>query len=162
VGIPPPHRRTRLQRELERLRRDRRIARRLTLAELVETYLAQHDMPAGDDREAPLPREALPRHQTAHAALLADILDVLHGSSPAAKQHSSSPPTGEFSPGEVRVLRYLPTNLSRHEIAGDLSVWLNTVSTHVRSIYAKPQVRDRSSAVRRARELRLLAAGRPR
>ena len=26
--------------------------------------------------------EALPRHQTAHAALLADILDVLHGSSP--------------------------------------------------------------------------------
>src|SRR5271169_6883391 len=28
--------------------------------------------------------EALPRHQTAHAALLADILDVLHGSAPAA------------------------------------------------------------------------------
>ena len=26
--------------------------------------------------------EALPRHQTAHAALLVDILDVLHGSSP--------------------------------------------------------------------------------
>ena len=34
--------------------------------------------------------EALPRHQTAHAALLADILDVLHGSSPAAKEQSSS------------------------------------------------------------------------
>ena len=33
--------------------------------------------------------EALPRHQTAHAALLADILDVLHGSSPAAKEQSS-------------------------------------------------------------------------
>jgi hypothetical protein len=30
-----------LERELERLRRERRIARRLTLAELVETYLAQ-------------------------------------------------------------------------------------------------------------------------
>ena len=28
--------------------------------------------------------EALPRHETAHAALLTDILDVLHGSSPAA------------------------------------------------------------------------------
>src|SRR5579871_2668854 len=27
--------------------------------------------------------EALPRHQTGHAALLADILDVLHGSPPA-------------------------------------------------------------------------------
>ena len=101
--------------------------------------------------------EALPRHQTAHAALLADILDVLHGSSPAAKEQSSLPPAEELSPGELRVLRYLPTNLSRPEIAGELSVSLNTVSTHLRSIYAKLQVRDRSSAVRRARELRLLA-----
>src|SRR5438477_8641549 len=33
-----------LERELERLRRERRIARRLTLAEVVETYLAQHDV----------------------------------------------------------------------------------------------------------------------
>ena len=104
--------------------------------------------------------EALPRHETAHGALLADILDVLHGSSPAAKEQSSSPPAEELSPGELRVLRYLPTNLSRPEIAGELSVSLNTVSTHLRSIYAKLQVRDRSSAVQRARELRLLAAGR--
>ena len=33
-----------LERELERLRRERRISRSLTLAELVETYLAQHDV----------------------------------------------------------------------------------------------------------------------
>jgi LuxR family transcriptional regulator, maltose regulon positive regulatory protein len=106
--------------------------------------------------------EALPRHETAHAALLADILDVLHGSAPAAKEQSSLPPTEELSPGELRVLRYFPTNLSRPEIAGELSVSPSTVSTHVRSIYAKLQVRDRSSAVQRARELRLLAAGRAR
>jgi LuxR family maltose regulon positive regulatory protein len=106
--------------------------------------------------------EALPRHQTGHAALLADILDVLHGSSPAASEPSALPPAEELSAGELRVLRYLPTNLSRPEIAGELSVSLNTVSTHLRSIYAKLQVRDRSSAVQRARELRLLAAGRTR
>jgi LuxR family maltose regulon positive regulatory protein len=106
--------------------------------------------------------EALPRHETAHAALLADILGVLHGSSPAATQQSPLPPAGELSPGELRVLRYLPTNLSRPQIAGELSVSPNTVSTHLRSIYAKLQVRDRSSAVQRARELRLLAAGRAR
>jgi LuxR family maltose regulon positive regulatory protein len=104
--------------------------------------------------------EALPRHETAHAALIAEILDVLHGSSPAAKEQSSLPPAEELSPGELRVLRYLPTNLSRPEIASELSVSLNTVSVHVRSIYAKLQVRDRSSAVQRARELRLLAASR--
>ena len=106
--------------------------------------------------------EALPRHETAHAALLADILSVLHGSPPAATEQSSLPPAGELSPGELRVLRYLPTDLSRPQIAGELSVSPNTVSTHLRSISAKLQVRDRSSAVQRARELRLLAAGRAR
>jgi LuxR family transcriptional regulator, maltose regulon positive regulatory protein len=52
--------------------------------------------------------------------------------------------------------------LSRPEIAAELSVSPNTVNVHIRSIYAKLQVGDRSSAVRRARELRLLAAGRTR
>jgi integrase len=33
-----------LERELERLRRERRLSRSLTLAELVEAYLAQHDV----------------------------------------------------------------------------------------------------------------------
>ena len=106
--------------------------------------------------------EALPRHETAHAALLTDILDVVHGSSPAAEDQSTPPQTDELSPSELRVLRYLPTNLSRPEIASELSVSVNTVNTHVRNIYAKLQARDRSSAVQRARELRLLSAGRSR
>jgi LuxR family transcriptional regulator, maltose regulon positive regulatory protein len=104
--------------------------------------------------------EALPRHETAHAALLADILDVMHGSAPTARDQHPSPPTEELSPTELRVLRYLPTNLSRPEIANELSVSVNTVNPHVRSIYAKLQARDRNSAVQRARELRLLSAGR--
>ena len=44
-------------------------------------------------------------------------------------------------------------------IASELSMPVNTVNTHVRNIYAKLQARDRSPAVQRARELRLLAAG---
>ena len=102
-----------------------------------------------------------PSMQTAHAALLADILDVLHSSSPSTTGRSASQ-AEELSPSELKVLRYLPTNLSRPEIASELSVSLNTVGTHLRSIYAKLQVRDRSSAVQRARELRLLAASRTR
>jgi LuxR family maltose regulon positive regulatory protein len=104
--------------------------------------------------------EALPAHHTAHAALRADILGVLHGSSPPVRDLYLAPPAGQLSPGELRVLRYLPTNLSRPQIAGELSVSLNTIDTHVRRIYAKLQVRDRSAAVQRARDLRLLAAGR--
>ena len=91
--------------------------------------------------------QALPRHETAHAALLADILDLLHGSSLAAKDPSSLPLAEELSPGELRVLRYLPTNLSRPEIASELSISPSTVSTHIRNIYAKLQASDRSSAV---------------
>jgi DNA-binding NarL/FixJ family response regulator len=53
------------------------------------------------------------------------------------------------------VLRYLPTNLSRHEIADELSVSVNTVGAHLSRIYAKLGANDRSAAVRRARELRL-------
>jgi hypothetical protein len=35
-------------------------------------------------------------------ALLADILDVLHGASPAASEQPRLPPAEELSPGELR------------------------------------------------------------
>jgi hypothetical protein len=35
----------------------------------------------------------------------------------------------------------------------------DTVNTHIRNIYAKLHAQDRSSAVQRAREMRLLSAG---
>ena len=107
--------------------------------------------------------EALPRHQTAHAALLTDILSGGYGgaeSPPAPGGPRGVAPRGpaELSPGEFRVLRYLPTNMSRPQIATELSVSVNTVSTHIRSIYAKLGAEDRSAAVHRARALRLLSA----
>jgi LuxR family transcriptional regulator, maltose regulon positive regulatory protein len=128
--------------------------RALTLAEADRLVLP---FAMTDSREL---LEALPRHETAHAALLAEILDALRGGSLAAKDQPVPPQAEELSPGELKVLRYLPSNLSRPEIAAELSVSVNTVSTHIRSIYAKLQVSDRSSAVRRAREMRLLAAAR--
>jgi DNA-binding CsgD family transcriptional regulator len=57
----------------------------------------------------------------------------------------------QLSRSELKVLRYLPTNLSRPEIAAELSVSVNTVSTHIRSIYAKLGATDRSAAGRCAR-----------
>ncbi|TCN32861.1 LuxR family maltose regulon positive regulatory protein [Kribbella orskensis] len=101
---------------------------------------------------------ALPPHGTSHAALVADILDAVHGDSPT---NATAPaPVENLSPTELRVLRYLPTNLTRPEIATELSVSLNTVNTHIRRIYAKLGATDRSSAVQRGRDLRLLSSGR--
>ena len=103
--------------------------------------------------------DALPRHETAHGALLADIVDLLRGASaPSTDRERLSQPE-ELSPSELRVLRYLPTNLTRPEIARELYVSINTVNTHIRNIYSKLGARDRSSAVQRARELRLLSTG---
>jgi LuxR family transcriptional regulator, maltose regulon positive regulatory protein len=101
----------------------------------------------------------MPRHETAHTALLSDILDITRGSSVAPRNDLPLAQVDQLSPSELRVLRYLPTNLSRPEIASQLSVSVNTVNTHIRNIYAKLQAQDRSSAVQRARELRLLSAG---
>ena len=61
----------------------------------------------------------------AHTALLAEILDVLRGSSIAPGHEPWLAEIGQPSPSELRVLRYLPTNLSRPEIASELSVGLN-------------------------------------
>ena len=101
---------------------------------------------------------ARPPHETSHTALVADILDAVRGGGP--DQAAPPGPAEELSPSELRVLRYLPTNLTRPEIAGQLSVSLNTVNTHIRRIYAKLGATDRSSAVQRGRELRLLSSGR--
>ena len=103
--------------------------------------------------------EAMPRHETAHAALLDDIIDILHGAWTAPRDEPAPAEIEQLSPSELRVLRYLPTNLSRPEIASELSVSVNTVNTHIRNIYAKLQAQDRSSAVHRARQIRLLSAG---
>jgi LuxR family transcriptional regulator, maltose regulon positive regulatory protein len=103
--------------------------------------------------------ETLPRHETAHSSLLTDILDIMHGLS-VTRAENPAPLAHELSPTELRVLRYLPTNLSRSEIARELSVSTHTVNTHVRRIYAKLGAGDRSAAVHRARKLRLLSLGR--
>jgi LuxR family transcriptional regulator, maltose regulon positive regulatory protein len=104
--------------------------------------------------------DTLPRHETAHGALLADIVDLLRGAPALSAERELLSPPGELSPSELRVLRFLPTNLTRPEIASELYVSINTVNTHIRNIYSKLGARDRSSAVTRARELRLLSTAR--
>jgi|HubBroStandDraft_6_1064221.scaffolds.fasta_scaffold01514_3 LuxR family maltose regulon positive regulatory protein len=100
--------------------------------------------------------ERHPRHNTAHAALLTDILDVLGGSTSRRRQGERAPMVDELSDGELRVLRFLPSNLTAPEIGGELYVSPNTVKTHMRHIYAKLGVHRRTEAVDRARELGLV------
>jgi LuxR family maltose regulon positive regulatory protein len=100
--------------------------------------------------------ERHPRHSTAHAKLLSTILDMLAGSSPQPKGEMPAF-RDELSDAELRVLRYLPSNLKAPEIAAELYVSANTVRTHLRHIYAKLGAHSRNDAVARARDIGLLA-----
>jgi LuxR family transcriptional regulator, maltose regulon positive regulatory protein len=102
--------------------------------------------------------ERHPVHRTAHAALLARIRDALAGTSPQP-DHQAPPLQDPLSEAELRVARFLPSNLKSPEIAAELFVSTNTVRTHLRHIYAKLDAHSRSEAVARARELGLLAPG---
>ncbi len=97
------------------------------------------------------------RGRTAHLALLAEILDLLSGKQPAPEPASLQPLLEPLSETEVRVLRYLPTNLSQKEIAGEFHVSVATIKTHIHHVYAKLGVHGRREAVDRARDLGLLA-----
>jgi LuxR family maltose regulon positive regulatory protein len=100
--------------------------------------------------------ERHPPHRTAHAALLADLLSVIGGSSLPARSHEPVTPSERLSESELRVLRFLPSNLSAAEIAGQLYVSTSTVKTHMRHIYEKLDAHRRTEAVDRARYLGLL------
>jgi len=77
---------------------------------------------------------------------------------PSSGRRPPAPPLQALTETELRVLRFLPTNLSRAEIARELYLSVNTVNTHVHNIYSKLDARDRSTAVACARELRLLSS----
>jgi len=122
----------------------------LELAE-PEGYLRSFLDRGGPDLDDLLRRQI--RHGTAHRALIDELLDRVDG------RHANRPPASlaeTLSERELEVLRYLPTSLQLSEIAGELFVSVNTVRTHVKSVYRKLGVQRRSQAVARGRELRLL------
>ncbi len=61
-----------------------------------------------------------------------------------------------LSERELEVLRLIAAGLSNHEIADKLIIGVGTVKSHVHSILAKLDARDRTQAVIKAQELKLL------
>ena len=85
---------------------------------------------------------------------------------PATRDHPPVPPghpdQAGMAPGESltererEVLRHISQMLSCAEVASELYISINTVKTHLRSIYRKLGARHRGEAVRRARQLELI------
>jgi LuxR family maltose regulon positive regulatory protein len=127
------------------------LERALDLAEpdgLLWPFLC-HPAPALLERHA--------RHRTMHTSLVCEIRGLLAGARPVSPRGEPDPLLEPLSESETRVLRYLPTNLSGPEIAGELYVAVSTVKTHIHHIYGKLGVHRRAEAVERARAAGLLA-----
>ncbi len=99
--------------------------------------LPLHDQPSGP---------GLPRQRQPSAGSLGD-------DEPA----EPLPVIDKLTPKELEVLTLFAELLSTQEVAAQLCVSVNTIRTHVRSILRKLGVTRRNAAVRRARELELLA-----
>jgi LuxR family maltose regulon positive regulatory protein len=75
---------------------------------------------------------------------------------PAPPQSTVSGIVDQLSDREILVLRYLPSRLSNPEIAQNLYVSVNTLKTHLKHIYRKLGVANRSEAIEVAESLGLL------
>jgi LuxR family transcriptional regulator, maltose regulon positive regulatory protein len=106
----------------------------------------------------PAVRELL-EHQahvgTDHPALVEVLLDAMTDRRTLSMEALTDPLTDR----EQRILSYLPTMLSNAEIGAETFVSLNTVKTHLRSIYRKLDVSSRAEAVEKGRLLGLLPSG---
>jgi LuxR family maltose regulon positive regulatory protein len=78
----------------------------------------------------------------------------------ASRMRSAAPSRSQLpeklSPQELQVLRLLAEGYSRQQIAKALVITINTVKTHLKTIYQKMHVKSRFEASERARQLALL------
>jgi LuxR family maltose regulon positive regulatory protein len=96
---------------------------------------------------------------TRHRHVVARHLDFTRGlltPSAGPDRPAAEPMVEHLTERELVVLHYLPTMLTAGEIADDLYLSVNTVKSHLRSIYRKLDTPTRRAAVERARDLDLL------
>jgi LuxR family transcriptional regulator, maltose regulon positive regulatory protein len=75
---------------------------------------------------------------------------------PAVPQQAATPVVQPLTEREQEVLRHYSSLLSIAEVASEMYISINTVKTHLKSIYRKLATTHRSEAVRRARQLELI------
>jgi LuxR family maltose regulon positive regulatory protein len=86
----------------------------------------------------------------------AELARRLRSRLPVPRARDDMASTSMPSSRELEILRYLATGLSNREIAAALYISLNTMKTHVRSLYRRLGVSSRSQAVAVGRARRLL------
>lgn len=127
------------------------VAKALLFEAEIREYLGELDVADARRQEADGLLEDCPTE-------VADALISARLSHGKPMRHKSGRLTSgdELTDKELELLRLLATRLSPREISQRLVVSFNTIKTHQRAIYRKLGVRDRGTAVTRAKELGLL------
>ncbi len=114
----------------------------------------------GDDehRRAELRRAETLLEEVSETGWLREQLQATRAATRFAPRDDANLPNGarDLSERELAVLRLLPHDLSRKQLARQLYVSENTVKTHLTSIRHKLGARERSALVDRARELGII------
>jgi LuxR family transcriptional regulator, maltose regulon positive regulatory protein len=89
------------------------------------------------------------------ASFAGRILDRFDG---RQARHSGAQPPALLTDSELAVLRFLPSHMTNQEIAEALFLSINTIKTHLSSVYRKLGVANRRQAIAQGRRLELLLA----
>lgn len=84
------------------------------------------------------------------------ILERFDCQGASAATDLDAPGSVPLTHSEISVLRFLPSQMTNEEIAQTLYLSINTVKTHLRSVYRKMGVSSRRQAIATGRRLRLL------
>ena len=87
------------------------------------------------------------------AGFASRILDRFDGRLP---RPAGSHPAALLTESELAVLRFLPSHMTNQEIAEALFLSINTIKTHLSSVYRKLGVANRRQAIAQGRRLDLL------
>jgi LuxR family maltose regulon positive regulatory protein len=103
---------------------------------------------------APLLHQAIARGiETEYAQKLLNIIEF---EEERRKLRTITPVRDILSERELEVLRLIAIGLSNKDIAGKLVISLNTTKTHIRHLFEKLEVKGRTRAIARAKELKLI------
>jgi LuxR family transcriptional regulator, maltose regulon positive regulatory protein len=85
-----------------------------------------------------------------------DILSAFSPTPPSRPESKPQPLIEPLSDREMDVLRLMAQGLKYKEIAAQLFISLNTVRYHVKAIYEKLAVNNRTQAIQKAQQLEIL------
>jgi DNA-binding CsgD family transcriptional regulator len=121
---------------------------------LPDRLQADLEMPLGSGAYSEAPERG---KQLDLDSVIGELKVQLFNADPSVSKPANQACSDPLSPRELEVLTFIADGLTNREIADRLFVSVSTVKKHIQHIYAKLNTKNRTSAILRARELKLIS-----